>query len=487
MSPSFIISLFYLHRLLCSVFSPLSRLACLLLGSSAVTTLFITMKAALLLLFLAGLVASKPVPTLRRQTESNGSLNNETTGLLDALSQANLTSLSSFFVSYPNVLQQVMDSPGLKTILAPTDEAMQGIPEYCTSNSTCYESTMLMHILNGTFNVNELQPDPTHTIGHSFLTNDDNVNLPGGNGQAVALSIAKYPSKSDSGNIDLSVGNVLLSQEAMTAKVQEALNVDDLVPVQASQVGNFSIQPIRRAMTIPGGPLSTLRILGDYSSFIQQIKDQADDLADTINGMRGVTIFAPTNDAWQQYQDSNSNLTGSSLTALILNHVVANRAVYSPLLKDQGSMVTMAGQDIAFDSKRNSVTVGSQNATITQYDIMHRGGVIHSIDGVLANDNLNSQRASQAAASALNSTISGVAGPVSVQNAASSQGDNVPASITATNGQMNANSTVLMSEGSKNSSTQTGQSDDARRTTSKDTLTITLVASLLTLSLLLTC
>jgi hypothetical protein len=111
--------------------------------------------------------------------------------LISTLREARFTSLATFFETYPRVLRQVAFTTGQKTLLAPTNEAMQSLPRYCLGNTTCYESVILMHFLAGTFNLNELQADPRHTIGHSLLTNRWYVNLPGGNGQAVALSVAR--------------------------------------------------------------------------------------------------------------------------------------------------------------------------------------------------------------------------------------------------------------------------------------------------------
>jgi uncharacterized surface protein with fasciclin (FAS1) repeats len=402
------------------------------------------MKALLLVTFLVGAVVSSPLSSYKRQTNTSAATYNETTELLEALGQANLTSLSSLFTSYPSIIEQVSNTSGFKTILAPTNEAIEAIPGFCSSNSTCLQNTMLMHILNGIFDVHEFQVDPTHTVGHSFLTDAYYANLPGGNGQAVALSLANYSSIEDeAANADNATA--IMSLEAATAKIQEGLNVSQFKTAQAIQTGNYIIYPVLQTMTIPGGPLDTLRVLGRFARFIHRIEAQGDDFVASINGMRGVTIFAPTNQAWRDYEDDEGEATGTALAALILNHFVADRAVYSPLLEDQGSMVTMAGQDIAFSSGNNSVIIGNCSANITQFDIMHRGGVIHTIDAVLTDTADDSSRATQAADSALNSTTSNIAGPVSYQNAASSQGTSVPASVTATDGQVNANSTVTVS------------------------------------------
>lgn len=302
-----------------------------------------------------------------------------------------------------------------------------------------------MHILNGSFYINELQTDPLHTVGHSLLTDATYVNLPGGNGQVVAMSLASSSNQDDTDDIEEHVtfasGN--FTGLATTGRIDEGENVDTFIVIQPIQVGSFSIQPINRAMTIPRGPLATLKQLGNYKQFIKLLESQNDALAASIDEMRSVTIFGPTDEAIDRFQNDKFNLSSSDINTILRNHLVASRAVYSPLLQDQGSMVTMAGQDIIFDQTSSKLIVGNFQANVTQFDIIHRGGDIHTIDTVLADVELNPSAASQAAQSAARSAISGVAGPISESNAASSQGTDVPASEQSIAGQTNKNSTTL--------------------------------------------
>jgi hypothetical protein len=177
-------------------------------------------------------------------------------------------------------------------------------------------------------------------------------------------------------------------------------------------------------MSIPGSVIYTLGTLRRYTRFLEFLENQPHDLARRIDEMRGVTIFAPTDEAWDGFEGGREK----ELEAIILNHIVAERVVYSSLLKSQGSMITMGGQDLIFDSRQGILTVGEHRARIRQFDIIHRGGVIHSIDRVLSSTFKDSHRASQASKSAFRSHNSLISGPVSALNAASSQGDRVPSS-----------------------------------------------------------
>jgi hypothetical protein len=176
---------------------------------------------------------------------------------------------------------------------------------------------------------------------------------------------------------------------------------------------------------VPGNASATLGFLGKHDALLQALRGAG--VADMLDSMRGVTLFVPTDAALQQYvQQNNLAANPENAKALLLQHVVASRAVYSPLLEGQGSMINAAGQDLVFDADAQTVRVGDVSVRITQYDIMHKGGVIHYVDGVLASTKYDESRASAAAASAARSANSFVAGPISGVNAASSQGPDLP-------------------------------------------------------------
>lgn len=131
-----------------------------------------------------------------------------------------------------------------------------------------------------------------------------------------------------------------------------------------------------------------------------------------------------------------TNLSHTETQMMVLNHIVDRRVLYSPLLRDQGSIITSAGLDMAilFASDIYTVRVGNATARNTQFDVMHTGGVIHMVDAVLATFDSDLVRANQAVASAGLADNSFISGPVSVDNCASTQGRAVPPSPPSTDG-----------------------------------------------------
>lgn len=326
--------------------------------------------------------------------------------LLQGLRDNNLTSLANVLSQHPAVTDRIFADNTEKLFLAPTDEAISKLPSWVTSNSSRLEATLLQHVLRGNFETDKLNAYPLHTIGHSLLNDTAFSNLPGGAGQAVALA--------------QSGGDKHF--------VSEAVNNDTFVQ-STHKFDTVTVQPISQAITVPGSVTDTLRFLGytGISTLIQNVQNGA--LAKTIDTMSGVTLFVPTNDAINNFVATQPNPT--EIPTILGQHIVASRVVYSPLLIDQGSLISSSGQDIVFDNNAGTVKVGNFTAKILQTDIIAQQGVIHQIDNVLASTALDTGRAAQAQKSAQESVdaekAQTISGPVSGKNAITTQGTDVPA------------------------------------------------------------
>lgn len=325
--------------------------------------------------------------------------------LLQGLRDNNLTSLANVLSQHPAVTDRILADNSEKLFLAPTDEAISKLPSWVTSNSSRLEATLLQHVLRGSFDAEKLNAYPLHTIGHSLLNSSDFSMLPGGAGQAVALAKS---------------GDKMF--------VAEAVNNDTFVQ-STHKFDSVTVQPISQAITVPGSVTDTLRFLGytGISTLLQNVQNGA--LAKTIDSMAGITLFVPTNDAINKFVATQPNPT--EIPTILGQHIVASRVVYSPLLLDQGSMISSSGQDIVFDNNAGTVKVGNFTAKILQTDIIAQQGVIHQIDNVLASTALDTGRAAQALKSAQESVdaekAQSISGPVSGKNAVTTQGTDVPA------------------------------------------------------------
>ncbi|KAN0066177.1 hypothetical protein ACQY0O_000271 [Thecaphora frezii] len=330
--------------------------------------------------------------------------NADANGLLESLRNNNLTRLADVLANHTAVTDAIFADDSAKYFLAPNNEAVAGLPEWVTSNSSRLEATLLQHVLRGNFNPDDFNTFPLHTLGHSLLTSKDFARLPGGAGQALALS------KVSNGSI-----------------VAEAVNNDTFVGAPAN-FNRITIQPISHAVTVPGTVIETLQYL-QYGLLLQTLSGVNNgSLIKHLDEISGITVFAPTNKAITAFLASKPNTT--ELPAVLGQHVVMNRVLYSPLLIDQGAIISASGQDVKFDNEQGTLTVDGKSARILQADIICSNGVIHSIDAVIASGALNATRAEEAAASAQASIDEDksktIAGPISGKNAITSQGPKVP-------------------------------------------------------------
>jgi archaellum component FlaF (FlaF/FlaG flagellin family) len=354
-----------------------------------------------LMLVLASLGAGFVIRQDARRITSRQAYNGDSDDLLQALRNNGLNETAEALSSTDVILQRIYSSPGPKTFLAPTDAAVRAAPSWLDLSTT-----LLYHFLNGSLPPDNLSRLPSHTILHSFLYDDQYANLPGGNGQAVAMSTNKQ------GKGQMSEA---LSQDAFSTAID------------AFTVGDIFVQPVSTVMMMPRTSIFTMAQVTNNTLAASLFQY----LPFSLDKMRGVTIFAPSDTAINQFRARHPGISDADLLNTFLNHLIANRVVYSPLLTSQASLITMAGQDMRVTTTRSGVLIvalGAATANIVQTDVMHNGGVIHIIDTVLDDAQTDATRASQAARSSLESADSFISGVVTATNSASSQGVSVPPS-----------------------------------------------------------
>lgn len=112
----------------------------------------------------------------------------------------------------------------------------------------------------------------------------------------------------------------------------------------------------------------------------------AADLVDTVNTTPNVTIFAPTNEAFQNIGSALGNLSTEDLTSILTYHVVAGTIGYSTGLTNGTQLTTANGAML-------TITVGDEgvfvnNAKVVTADVLIANGVVHVIDQVLNPSNM---------------------------------------------------------------------------------------------------
>lgn len=97
-----------------------------------------------------------------------------------------------------------------------------------------------------------------------------------------------------------------------------------------------------------------------------------------------LTVFAPTNEAFDAISDVAAGLTTEELASILLYHVVDMRVLSTDLQGEQ-TVPTLNGQTIDIVVENGVVTING-SATVTSADVNGTNGVIHVIDEVLLPD-----------------------------------------------------------------------------------------------------
>jgi uncharacterized surface protein with fasciclin (FAS1) repeats len=121
----------------------------------------------------------------------------------------------------------------------------------------------------------------------------------------------------------------------------------------------------------------------------------AANLVDTINGLDGATIFAPTNEAFEQFEQDDpetfeavANDPEGLLTTVLTYHVVGDQELDAQALADAGTATTVAEQDLTVSVDGETVTVeaAGSEATVVCGNVETANATVHIIDYVLVPD-----------------------------------------------------------------------------------------------------
>jgi uncharacterized surface protein with fasciclin (FAS1) repeats len=106
-------------------------------------------------------------------------------------------------------------------------------------------------------------------------------------------------------------------------------------------------------------------------------------LVDALKGDGPFTVFAPTDDAFDAFEEENpgvlASLSKDELAGVLKYHVVGARALAADL-KDEQVLMTLAGSPVLVDTTGG---VKVADAEVTAADVVASNGVIHVIDKII--------------------------------------------------------------------------------------------------------
>jgi uncharacterized surface protein with fasciclin (FAS1) repeats len=263
--------------------------------------------------------------------------------------------LASLAGSLPDIVD-VLKSAGPLTLFAPTDAAFAKLDaatvKAVTSDAELLRSVLKYHVVAGT----------------AFVPDEKTASR-----QVITTAVGKEL------RVDVSLPKVTLAFGLGTSSVTASAKTDNGI---VHVVDTVLLSPKSASATAVDAKLTKL------VAALQKTK-----LVSTVDGLKGVTIFAPVDAAFEALEKVSSqiglSLTDALLTTVLKTHIIPS-VVYSTdivakkLIRD---VKTVSGNTLDVSFRRNNVFVrGNGNffpAKVVVADVLIDGGVVHIIDNVL--------------------------------------------------------------------------------------------------------
>ncbi|KAI1811900.1 FAS1 domain-containing protein [Poronia punctata] len=290
------------------------------------------------------------------------------TNFVDALQSRNetLSSFNAVLLQYPEFVQSLSNEQNI-TILAPNNDAFERLRGRNNSNTDSalsspgyLEALLRYHVLNGTHYASDITNTPQFIP--TKLTNESYTNVT--NGQRVEAVL--------NGNNATFIGGLKHSATVENPNL------------------NFTggtIHIINECMTVPGNVTETLPA-ANLTAAAGAIR--AANMSQEVTDARDVTIFAPSNEAFDAIGSlieaiANGTDTNSTqrLRRVVGYHVVPGTIAFTSDLGNT-TLRTLDGTDLPVQVVDGRIYVGS--ARITVPDVLVSNGVVHGIDKVLNPD-----------------------------------------------------------------------------------------------------
>ena len=134
-----------------------------------------------------------------------------------------------------------------------------------------------------------------------------------------------------------------------------------------------------------GDVFDTAKKAGQFNTFIKAV--EATNLTDVLKKQPALTVFAPTDAAFQALPPGELDKlmlpeNRAQLQKLLTYHIVNARVDTSKIRGARGPVPTVAGNAVQVDGSNEPLKVN--DATITRPDVLATNGVIHVVDKVLS-------------------------------------------------------------------------------------------------------
>lgn len=241
-------------------------------------------------------------------------------------------------------------SQGDKTVFAPSNEAFTQLGEGALDNVTMVGDLLAYHIIDEDVSDDEdIGVIPDNSAYDTLRMNDNNMSTP-----------------------------LILTRTSEDQDQFVIYNNNDTISVQGpTEVQNLQVYVIDRVISLPG----TLETLIESAGLTT--------LGSLVGGLTlpsgPVTIFAPTDEAFNAISADLEGLTDEQVNAVLSNHIVNGTVLSEDIIEDDNddddddSLTPLAGPAITVMSNDTGVFIMSGDATaqIIGTDFLFDGGVVH--------------------------------------------------------------------------------------------------------------
>jgi uncharacterized surface protein with fasciclin (FAS1) repeats len=173
------------------------------------------------------------------------------------------------------------------------------------------------------------------------------------------------------------VGQVLAITRGSSGMFNVGFGLQQAVIVRPDILStNGVIQIVNRVFVPPVLPSQTFSTSEMFSRWMDIIRRTG--LASTMDGLEGVTIFVPSNEALAAIE--RLNLSTEQMSSIIRYHIVPG-VEYSSTMHDNAVFPTLQGESVSINVQGDRIFVN--DAEITSVNILTANGVVHRINKVL--------------------------------------------------------------------------------------------------------
>ena len=119
-------------------------------------------------------------------------------------------------------------------------------------------------------------------------------------------------------------------------------------------------------------PLANVSVAANLTSLAGALTQL--NLVETLTNLKDITVFAPTNAAFEAIGSALGTLSPTDLTNILSYHVVNSSVLYSTTLTDGASVPTLAGPNVTVHLIDGKVFVNSAEVIIP--DVLVANGVV---------------------------------------------------------------------------------------------------------------